>query len=106
MYTCLPVFPLLVVRVFHAQQRMRDGEADKTECIIRMTLLIVGVCAAVLALIAVTVYARRALKEALLVRLLFFSCAAFRFRILFYRLFFSIWGTASLLYYRIASHTK
>lgn len=33
-----------------------------------MVLLIVGICAAVIALVAVTIYGRRALKQALMVR--------------------------------------
>ncbi|CAM9872159.1 unnamed protein product [Scytosiphon promiscuus] len=47
------------------QEAMRSGEADRTECIIRMATLIVGGVAAVLAIVAVTVYAKRALKQAL-----------------------------------------
>lgn len=43
-------------------------DGDQTACLIRMITLIVGACAAVLALVAVTVYARKALKEALIVR--------------------------------------
>ncbi|CBJ28292.1 expressed unknown protein [Ectocarpus siliculosus] len=44
---------------------MNSGEADRTECIIRMVTLIGGAVAAVLAIVAVTIYARRALKQAL-----------------------------------------
>lgn len=44
---------------------MNDEGVDTTACIIRITLFIVGSIAAVLALVAVTWYARRALKEAL-----------------------------------------
>lgn len=47
---------------------MNSGEADRTECIVRMATLIVGAVAAVLAIAAVTIYARRALKQALVVR--------------------------------------
>lgn len=47
---------------------MSSDDRDKTACLIRMITLIVGACAAVLALVAVTVYARKALKAALLVR--------------------------------------
>ncbi|CAB1100456.1 unnamed protein product [Ectocarpus sp. CCAP 1310/34] len=47
------------------QEAMNSGEADRTECIIRMATLIVGAVAAVLAIVAVTIYARRALKQAL-----------------------------------------
>lgn len=46
---------------------MDDEGADTTACLIRMVVLIVGVVAAVLAIVAVTIYARRALKEALMV---------------------------------------
>lgn len=49
---------------------MDTGEDDKTACLIRMVMLIVGACAAVFALVAVTVYARRALRQALVVRTL------------------------------------
>lgn len=58
---------------------MRTEGADRTTCIIRMVTLIVGAVAAVLAIVAVTIYARRALKQALVVRmcrlLSFVSCA-------------------------------
>lgn len=47
---------------------MRSEDADRTECIIRITTLVVGGVAAVLAIAAVTVYARKALKQALVVR--------------------------------------
>ena len=47
---------------------MHTDDGDNTACLIRMITLIVGACAAVLALVAVTVYARKALKEALIVR--------------------------------------
>lgn len=49
-----------------------------------MVMLIVGACAAVIALVAVTIYARRALKEALLVRALTFSEPAYRQRALLF----------------------
>lgn len=51
-----------------SQEAMHADDSDKTACLIRMITLIVGACAAVLALVAVTVYARKALKEALIVR--------------------------------------
>lgn len=53
---------------------MRSEDADQTACLIRMITLIVGACAAVLALVAVTIYARKALKEALVVRTKYFGC--------------------------------
>eukprot|EP00903_Cladosiphon_okamuranus_P019689 g18093.t1 len=46
------------------EEAMRNG-ADRTTCLIRMITLIVGAVAAVLAIVAVTIYARRALKQAL-----------------------------------------
>lgn len=46
---------------------MRNGEQDRTACLIRMITLIIGAVAAVLAIVAVTIYARRALKQALVV---------------------------------------
>lgn len=49
---------------------MDDEDVDRTACVIRMIVLIVGVVAAILAIVAVTIYARRALKEALRVRVL------------------------------------
>lgn len=61
----------LCARVFcWVQEKMDTGEDDKTACLIRMVVLIVGACAAVFALVAVTVYARQALRQALLVRIL------------------------------------
>jgi len=48
---------------------MSNEGADRTTCIIRMVTLIVGAVAAVLAIVAVTIYARRALKQALVVRM-------------------------------------
>ncbi|CAM9111301.1 unnamed protein product [Ascophyllum nodosum] len=71
---CLGIVPGTIAFVFigastagtmHEEERMDDEGVDMTACIIRMTLFIVGSVAAVVALIAVTVYARRALKEAL-----------------------------------------
>lgn len=47
---------------------MNEEGADRTTCIIRMAVLIVGCVAAVAAIVAVTIYARRALKGALMVR--------------------------------------
>lgn len=47
---------------------MAEEDADRTQCLIRLITLIVGGVAAVLAIVAVTVYARRALKQALVVR--------------------------------------
>lgn len=59
---------------------MRSEEADRTACLIRMITLIVGAVAAVLAIVAVTIYARRALKQALVVRS-FFSVLFFHGRV-------------------------
>ncbi|CAM9491348.1 unnamed protein product [Pylaiella littoralis] len=47
------------------QEAMAEEDADRTQCLIRLITLIVGGVAAVLAIVAVTVYARRALKQAL-----------------------------------------
>lgn len=51
------------------QEKMEDLEGDdRTQCLVQMIVLIVGICAAVLGVVAVTIYARRALKQALEVR--------------------------------------
>eukprot|EP00904_Undaria_pinnatifida_P000308 jgi/Undpi1/10278/HiC_scaffold_28.g12730.m1 len=76
MIGCLGVIPGTVAFVFigastagtmNEEEAMRSEDADETACLIRMITLIVGACAAVLALVAVTIYARKALKEALVV---------------------------------------
>lgn len=51
--------------IYNPKERMGNEDVNTTACIIRITLFIVGSIAAVLALVAVTWYARRALKEAL-----------------------------------------
>lgn len=51
---------------------MDDENVNRTACLVRMVVFIVGVCAAVVAMVAVTLYSRRALKEALEVRRSFF----------------------------------
>lgn len=75
MIGCMGVIPGTVAFVFigastagtmNEEEAMHD-DGDQTACLIRMITLIVGACAAVLALVAVTVYARKALKEALIV---------------------------------------
>lgn len=50
------------------QEAMASEDVDRTQCLIRLITLIIGGVAAVLAIAAVTVYARRALKQALVVR--------------------------------------
>lgn len=88
---------------------MNSGDnADHTACLIRMITLIVGACAAVLALVAVTIYARKALKEALVVRIhtlgsqkkmsYEYSCSSFFIACL---LLFLLYHTFPLLVYEV-----
>lgn len=67
----LPRRTISIVRCYvcRPKEAMREGEVDRTACLIRMITLIVGAVAAVLAIVAVMIYARRALKQALVVRM-------------------------------------